>query len=85
MAIQQALNLSTPDYVHVPLVTNEQGQKLSKQTRAQPVSTRDAAHVLTRALQLLGQSVPVLDEPKKMLQEAAASWDVSKIGGSQVS
>ena len=81
MAIQQALNLSTPEYVHVPLVTNEQGQKLSKQTRAQPVSPSDAAHVLTSALRVLGQSVPVLDEPKIMLQEATASWDVSKIGG----
>ena len=81
MALQHALNLQTPEYVHVPLVTNDQGQKLSKQTRAQPVLPGDAARVLATALRTLGQPVPNLDEPHAMLQEAVASWDVSKLRG----
>ena len=85
MALQQALNLHTPEYVHVPLVKNDLGQKLSKQTRAQPVSPRDAANVLAKACQALGQPIPDVDSPHAMLQEALASWDVSKLRENVVS
>ena len=85
MALQQALNLHTPEYVHVPLVKNDLGQKLSKQTRAQPVSPRDAANVLAKACQALGQSIPDVDSPHAMLQEALTSWDVSKLRENVVS
>ena len=39
------LGLPTPHYMHVPVVTNSQGEKLSKQTRALAIdaSARDAA------------------------------------------
>ena len=85
MALQQAMNLHTPEYVHVPLVKNDLGQKLSKQTRAQPVSPRDAANVLAKACQALGQPIPDVDAPHAMLQEALASWDVSKLKENAVS
>ena len=85
MALQKAMNLHTPEYLHVPLVTNHLGQKLSKQTQAQPVEPRDAANVLATALQALGQTTPDLDEPQAMLQEALASWNVSKLRDKQVS
>ena len=85
MALQQAMNLHTPEYVHVPLVKNDLGQKLSKQTRAQPVSPRDAANVLAKACQALGQPIPDVDAPHAMLQEALASWDVSKLRENAVS
>ena len=81
MALQHALDVRTPEYVHVPLITNDLGQKLSKQTRAEPVSPRDAAAVLAKACQALCQPVPELDAPQAMLQEALASWDVSKLRG----
>ena len=81
MALQHALGVRTPEYVHVPLVTNDFGQKLSKQTRAEPVSPRDAAAVLAKACQALCQPVPELDAPQAMLHEALASWDVSKLRG----
>lgn len=85
MALQQAMNLPTPEYVHVPLVKNDLGQKLSKQTHAQPVSPRDAANVLAKACQALGQPIPDVDAPHAMLQEALASWDVSKLKENAVS
>jgi len=85
IALQQAMNLQTPEYVHVPLVKNDLGQKLSKQTRAQPVSPRDAADVLAKACQALGQPIPDVDAPHAMLQEALASWDVSKLRENLVS
>ena len=85
LALQQALNLHTPEYVHVPLVKNDLGQKLSKQTRAQPVSPREAANVLAKACQALGQPIPDVDSPHAMLQEALVSWDVSKLRENVVS
>ncbi|MGN1210009.1 MAG: tRNA glutamyl-Q(34) synthetase GluQRS [Duodenibacillus sp.] len=37
MLLQEALGLPTPEYLHIALVTDESGQKLSKQTHAAPV------------------------------------------------
>jgi glutamyl-Q tRNA(Asp) synthetase len=51
--LQRLPNKKTPQYLHVPVITNDRGEKLSKQTGAQaldiskPVSTLlDAAHAL---------------------------------------
>jgi glutamyl-Q tRNA(Asp) synthetase len=35
--LQQCLGYSTPNYLHLPLVTNPAGEKLSKQTKASPI------------------------------------------------
>ena len=35
--LQQCLGYSTPNYLHLPLVTNPEGEKLSKQTKASPI------------------------------------------------
>lgn len=35
--LQQCFGYSTPNYLHLPLVTNPAGEKLSKQTKASPI------------------------------------------------
>lgn len=51
--LQRCLGYSTPTYLHVPLVVNEQGEKLSKQTGAPPIDTgRPLDALLTAALHL---------------------------------
>lgn len=40
-ALRQALGLHEPDVFHVPVVKNDQGEKLSKQTKAMPLRTDD--------------------------------------------
>ena len=57
--LQQLLGLPTPQYAHNPIATNQVGEKLSKQTLAQPLSTRLAAQQLFEALSFLGQHPPV--------------------------
>ena len=57
--LQQLLGLPTPHYAHNPIATNHAGEKLSKQTLAQPLSTRLAGHQLFDALSFLGQHPPV--------------------------
>jgi glutamyl-Q tRNA(Asp) synthetase len=48
-ALRRALGHPEPSVLHVPVVKNEQGEKLSKQTKAMPLRTDNAA---TIALQL---------------------------------
>lgn len=56
--IQQQLGLDSPEYAHLPIVTNRQGEKLSKQTRAQALSQSKPLAPLLRALQFLNQHPP---------------------------
>lgn len=53
--LQQQLGYSTPAYVHLPIITNNDGKKLSKQTYATPIHHENALAVLTYCWQALGQ------------------------------
>ena len=44
--LQNILGYRTPQYKHLPLVLDEHGEKLSKQTSATQINTQDAAHAL---------------------------------------
>ncbi len=52
--LQRALGLPTPRYLHVPVVTNAAGEKLSKQTGAVALDRADALGELERAWVHLG-------------------------------
>lgn len=56
--LQQRLGLPTPGYLHVPLLLDDDGRKLSKQARSLPVDSRRAGAALFDALRLLLQSPP---------------------------
>lgn len=80
--LQQALNYTTPDYIHMPVITNTKGQKLSKQTNAPAVTPIAASESLWFCLNFLGQQPP--DELKKVSKEelwrwAMANWSLEKI------
>ncbi len=53
--LQRLLGLPTPRYLHLPVVLNEQGEKLSKQTFAAPVDRANPLPALRQTLELLGQ------------------------------
>ncbi len=58
--LQQRLNLPMPTYVHLPVVVNAAGEKLSKQTRAPAVDAQaGGSAALSAALSFLGHPVPV--------------------------
>jgi glutamyl-Q tRNA(Asp) synthetase len=59
--LQRLLGLPTPRYFHVPVATNEQGEKLSKQTRAPALDRERAPQLLCDALRFLGYDPPTLD------------------------
>ena len=56
--LQQLLDLPTPAYMHLPVAVNAQGEKLSKQTLAQPVKRHDAVATIYAALTFLLQQPP---------------------------
>ncbi|MBI5612948.1 MAG: tRNA glutamyl-Q(34) synthetase GluQRS [Gammaproteobacteria bacterium] len=56
--LQNLLGLATPGYAHLPVAVNAQGEKLSKQTAATPVTTKNPLPVLLQALAFLDQAPP---------------------------
>lgn len=58
IALQHALGLAVPDYAHLPLALNEQGEKLSKQTLAPSVAHADVSLLWSQVLRFLGQDLP---------------------------
>jgi len=57
--LQHQLHYTVPNYMHIPLATNSDGQKLSKQTMAPAINVDDPRPTLIRALHFLQQSAPI--------------------------
>lgn len=56
--LQNLLGLATPAYLHLPVATNDQGQKMSKQTGAAGVDNTRAGEIIHSVLGFLGQRPP---------------------------
>lgn len=54
IVLQRALGYPTPMYMHLPVVLDAAGDKLSKQTLAAPLDTADPLSALLRAARFLG-------------------------------
>ncbi|MGO4266007.1 MULTISPECIES: glutamyl-Q tRNA(Asp) synthetase [unclassified Stenotrophomonas] len=59
--LQQALDLPTPRYWHLPLLLDAPGHKLSKSLAAMPVDAGEPVPVLRRLWELLGQPTSALE------------------------
>lgn len=75
----QLLGYPRLSYMHLPLAMNAQGQKLSKQNLAQALDPTQAPQLLQQAIAALHQLPVELDCPARMLAQAVAQWDVSRI------
>ena len=56
--IQQLLDLPTPNYKHLPLAIDKNGQKLSKRLGSDPINMTNSVAVLISALSFLNQPLP---------------------------
>lgn len=80
--LQELLGLPQPRYLHVPLMVQANGHKLSKSERSPPLPTDQAAPLLLRALHALGQPAPAELNGAgvtEVLAWAIAHWRVQRI------
>jgi len=80
--LYQLFGFTAPEYLHVPLVRNIHGDKLSKQTGATAVEKNKASALLISALQVLGQPTEAgmqQAKPSEIVSYAVQSWDYERI------
>lgn len=80
--LQRLLGYRSPEYLHIPLVRNAKGDKLSKQTGAQAIDSFDKIELLIEALKTLGQVVDnglTRASVKEILESAIENWDYLNI------
>jgi glutamyl-Q tRNA(Asp) synthetase len=78
----QALGAPVPQFLHIPVIRNQQGQKLSKQNHAPALDDANASANLMAALSALGQQPPTplaQQPPATVLAWARAHWQRSAI------
>ena len=77
LALQHALGLPRPNYLHLPLVVERDGEKLSKSRRSVPVDSIDTGPELHQVLTLLRQEPPAelkLEPVPTVVAWAVAHW-----------
>ncbi len=79
--LQRLLQLPTPRYLHVPVVTNELGEKLSKQTGARALDLAHPVDELRRAADRLGLSVNTAASTVEAFWNAALPLWRARFGG----
>lgn len=72
--LQRLLHLPTPHYLHVPVLTNALGEKLSKQTGAQALDLLEPLKELSEAARVLGLSINAPQSIADFWRQALAAW-----------
>lgn len=84
--LQSQLGYATPSYIHIPVITNPDGNKLSKLTGATGIPLHDIENTLTGALAVLAQEPPP-DLAQFRLQEiwswAIENWQIENLAHQQ--
>ncbi len=84
--LQRLLGVPTPRYLHVPVVRNANGEKLSKQTGAGAIDVHNeagAVQVLIEAAKGLGLSISGVDSLAAFWQLSIAEWSVRHLKQAQ--
>ncbi|WP_281648112.1 tRNA glutamyl-Q(34) synthetase GluQRS [Parendozoicomonas sp. Alg238-R29] len=87
IALQQALGFHQPRYAHLPVITNELGDKLSKQNKADPLPLKNPQPVLLKAMRAIG--LPVDNHVagatlSDMLLWAKGRWDLRTLHNQKI-
>lgn len=78
--LQQLLGLPTPRYLHLPVVTDAHGEKLSKQTGATAIDVTRPLDELNRALAFLQLGTVASDSLDGFWSEATRRWAQASSG-----
>jgi glutamyl-Q tRNA(Asp) synthetase len=79
IAIMKALDLPIPEYAHIPIATDANGDKLSKHSNAQPISSMQPLKILITAWQTLGQVELQATSISEFWNAALAQWQISSV------
>lgn len=78
--LQQRLGVPTPRHVHLPLLLDAAGRKLSKSDAARPVDGNDPMPTLHMLWALLGQAqLPACDTPQQFLAAALPAFRLERV------
>lgn len=78
--LQSCLNLATPHYAHLPLLTNAQGQKWSKQTLAPALDLRHKETLLRQVMRYLNvPAAPEVDQISDLLVWTVQHWQMENV------
>ncbi len=80
--LQELLGLPQPRYLHVPLIVQADGHKLSKRYRTPALHGAEASAELCRALRALGQQPPaelLHGSAREILAWAVSNWQATNI------
>jgi len=80
--LQQLLHYKTPNYCHLPLATDEAGNKISKSEAGAEVDIKHKEKLLVKALAFLGQQPSVQlkhSSYSDIWQWAVNNWDINAI------
>lgn len=72
--LQRLLGYATPAYLHVPVVVNSEGEKLSKQTGARELDPAKALESLQSAAAFLGLEMPAVTSIDTFWRHAINAW-----------
>jgi glutamyl-Q tRNA(Asp) synthetase len=83
LALQRALVLPTPDYLHLPLVVEADGRKLAKSRHAAPIDAALAGQQLRQVFAWLAQEQPPapVRAPRPLLDWMLERWDPARLSG----
>ncbi|NVK22160.1 MAG: tRNA glutamyl-Q(34) synthetase GluQRS [Kangiellaceae bacterium] len=82
LRLYEVLGQTAPDYYHLPLAINQEGNKLSKQNHAPAIEAENASVLLCDALSFLGQNPDpewVLETPTTIISYAIERFSLEKI------
>jgi glutamyl-Q tRNA(Asp) synthetase len=82
--MMQVLGYELPNYMHIPIVLNEQGIKLAKQTGAAPVNSETATDNIYNSLVFLKQCPPIAlrnGSISELWNWAVAHWQPKQLAG----
>lgn len=82
-ALRPLLGLAEPLHLHLPLLTDAQGRKLSKQNHAAPLDELAPASNLRRCLEWLGQEPEAGLDVAGTLRHALERWNAAAIPGTR--
>lgn len=79
VAIMQALDLPVPEYAHIPIAMDANGDKLSKHSKAQTVSTMPTLATLLFAWKVLGQTEIQTSSISNFWEQAIKHWEMTNV------